>query len=235
MYKIENHQLQHSRAPELQHTTIAYTPTPNISPGKTIKPKAVVIHYTASSGLQNTVNYLCDTSAKASYHLLIDHNGDLHQIADFNRRAWHAGASEFFGLKDWNSFSIGIGLINRGTISADPRLAAAAAKQDTISLPHKHGLKPRDWERYPAEQLRTLTSVLYALCMHYPITMIVGHDDIAPRRKIDPGPAFYQLPIFLEIDWNKPPNIIQFCRMFRFSKQYDRANKPAPIRANAQA
>ena len=187
----------------------------------------MVIHYTASSGLQNTVNYLCSADTKASYHLLIDQNGDLHQIADFNRRAWHAGASEFFEKKDWNSFSIGIGLINPGKYSPRSTPPKPTFPPSALHLTHKHELTPAYWDTYPENQLRTLTYVLYALCMHYPITMIVGHDDIAPRRKIDPGPAFYELPIFLQIDWSKPPNIIQFCRMFRFSKEYQRAHSAA--------
>jgi AmpD protein len=101
---------------------------------------------------------------KVSPHLLIKRNGDVVQFVDFDKRAWHAGKSIFNKTPDCNNYSIGIEL--EGT--------------DNIA--------------YETQQYQALNQVLSALKHHYPITNIVGHCDIAPDRKTDPGSSF---------DWSK--------------------------------
>ena len=100
---------------------------------------------------------------KVSAHLLIQRSGDLVQFVDFGERAWHAGQSTYEGRSDCNDFSIGIEL--EGT----------------------------DDDPYTEAQYTALTAVTRALLAEYPAMhkdKIVGHCDIAPGRKTDPGPAF---------------------------------------------
>ncbi len=109
---------------------------------------------------------------KVSSHLLIDRQGSLLQFVAFSKKAWHAGVSEFKGQKECNDFSIGIEL--EGT--------------DTIP--------------YTEEQYLSLVKVTNCLLEHYPSISkdrIVGHKDIAPGRKTDPGNSF---------DWDKYRNLI---------------------------
>lgn len=103
------------------------------------------------------------TSLRVSSHLLIGRDGTVVQYVPFQMRAWHAGASSFAGRERCNDFSIGIEL--EGT----------------------------DDQPYEPQQYRTLAAVLQAVMAAYPhVTRerIVGHSDVAPGRKTDPGPAF---------------------------------------------
>ena len=100
---------------------------------------------------------------KVSSHLLIRRDGEVVQYVPFHQRAWHAGASNYCGRERCNDFSIGIEL--EGT-------------DDTA---------------YEAEQYRELASVILALFSAYPslsLERIVGHSDVAPGRKTDPGDSF---------------------------------------------
>lgn len=101
-------------------------------------------------------------SVRVSAHLVIGRRGDVYQAVDFNRRAWHAGVSSFEGRESCNDFSIGIELIG----------------------PEEGPFTDR--------QYQTLARICDALCRHYkiPSTHIVGHRDIAPERKVDPGADF---------------------------------------------
>jgi AmpD protein len=100
---------------------------------------------------------------KVSSHLLIRRDGEVVQYVPFSQRAWHAGMSNYQGRERCNDFSIGIEL--EGT----------------------------DDSPYEAEQYRELTQVLLALCAAYPslsLERLVGHSDVAPGRKTDPGDSF---------------------------------------------
>jgi len=104
---------------------------------------------------------------KVSAHLLIKRNGDLTQYVAFNQRAWHAGVSEFQGREKCNDYSIGIEL---------------------------EGVETQE---YTDEQYKQLNRIIKSLLNHYPSLSrqaIVGHSDIAPGRKTDPGNSF---------DWDK--------------------------------
>jgi AmpD protein len=101
---------------------------------------------------------------KVSAHFLIKRTGELIQFVSCHNRAWHAGESSWKGMSDCNDFSIGIEL--EGT----------------------------EIEPYEEIQYKVLLNLLVQLKKEYNITDIVGHSDIAPHRKTDPGPSF---------DWNK--------------------------------
>lgn len=97
---------------------------------------------------------------RVSAHFLIGRDGALTQFVTCARRSWHAGASSWQGRAGCNDFSIGVEL------------------EGSDDLP------------YAPAQYRVLASLARALCRRYPIVDLVGHSDIAPGRKTDPGPAF---------------------------------------------
>ena len=97
---------------------------------------------------------------RVSSHLLIERSGAVTQLVSFANKAYHAGASTFQGRASCNDFSIGI------------------------------ELEGCDFEPFEAAQYEALLPVLAALCHHYEIRAITGHEDIAPDRKTDPGHFF---------------------------------------------
>lgn len=97
---------------------------------------------------------------QVSAHFVIHRDGALEQYVSCDERAWHAGASSFFGRERCNDFSIGI------------------------------ELEGSDETAFEAAQYRTLAALVNALVAHYPIEALAGHADIAPGRKTDPGPHF---------------------------------------------
>lgn len=103
------------------------------------------------------------SSLRVSSHLVIGRDGAVTQYVSFNDRAWHAGKSMYQGREACNDFSVGVEL--EGT----------------------------DTQPYEAAQYTALAEVVAALCAAYPrlsASRLVGHSDIAPDRKTDPGPAF---------------------------------------------
>ncbi|MGQ0658276.1 MAG: 1,6-anhydro-N-acetylmuramyl-L-alanine amidase AmpD [Chromatiales bacterium] len=159
----------------------SYLPSPNCDdrpPGSAIE--LLVIHgislppgeFGSDSIDRLFTNRLCEDAhpyfrevaqLRISAHLLVRRDGSVTQYVPLNRRAWHAGASCFRGRERCNDFSIGIELEGANDIP------------------------------YTARQYRRLASIARLLVTHWPaitIDRIVGHSDIAPGRKTDPGPAF---------------------------------------------
>ncbi|MGF6756499.1 1,6-anhydro-N-acetylmuramyl-L-alanine amidase AmpD [Paraburkholderia sp. GAS42] len=97
---------------------------------------------------------------KVSAHFVIPRDGALEQYVSCEARAWHAGASNFFGRERCNDFSIGVELEGSDATAFEP------------------------------VQYRTLSALVRALVAHYPVEALAGHSDIAPGRKTDPGPHF---------------------------------------------
>lgn len=168
--------------------------TPNM--GGRMTPRLLVIHYTAGTTAEGAVRWLADPAARASAHLVIGRDGACHQMVPFNRCAWHAGRSRWGEITGLNSCSIGIELVNAGKLvrGANSRWLGVfkqpIAEDDVLVATHKNESQPAGWQRYPRAQLDTLVTIGRALCDAYGLAAIVGHDDIAPRRKVDPGPAF---------------------------------------------
>ena len=164
--------------------------------GERITPKLIVVHYTAGGSLDSSYRAL--DNAGLSAHILLGRDGELVQLVDFNRRAFHAGQSSWRGLGSLNSHSIGIEVCNYGWLlpRGDGNFVRAGqtpvfGPEEVIVATHKNG-SPRQagWEIYPAEQLEVLRALCRRLLDEYPsIREIVGHDDISPGRKQDPGPA----------------------------------------------
>lgn len=186
--KIIDHRLYHD-----DETPYPFRPSPNI--GGELNPDYLVMHYTAGRNAEQSVNWLTNRTAKASAHLVIGRDASITQLVEFNRVAWHAGRSQWQGLKGLNKYSIGIELDNTGplTRSGDQWLAwfgDAIAPESVIEAAHKFEDKAKGWQLYTPEQLFVALEVSGLLAEHYNLKDIIGHEDIAPRRKRDPGPAF---------------------------------------------
>jgi len=126
----------------------------------------VVLHYTGMETADAARERLCDAGAKVSAHYLIDEDGTLEQLVDEDRRAWHAGVASWHGASDINARSIGIELVNPG---------------------HEFG-----YRFFPEAQIAVLEALLKQIVGRYGIApdRVVGHADVAPARKSDPGELF---------------------------------------------
>ncbi|MBR9912862.1 MAG: N-acetylmuramoyl-L-alanine amidase [Gammaproteobacteria bacterium] len=174
-------------------TPVEFRRSPNQS--DTIKPEFLVIHYTAGRSASSSINWLTNKDARASAHLVIGQDGATTQLVAFNRKAWHAGSSRWAGREGLNSCSIGIELDNPGRLErrvngwcstwGDPVDPA-----NVIEARHKNGGAECGWHTYSGAQLETLQNIAVCLVNHYDLLDVIGHDDIAPGRKSDPGPAF---------------------------------------------
>lgn len=126
----------------------------------------LVIHYTGMQTCAEALEHLCDPGAMVSAHLVIDLDGTVHRLVAEGHRAWHAGKSYWRGISDVNSASIGIELVNPG---------------------HKFGYEP-----FPDPQIARLIEISEKIVAshHIPPAGVVGHSDVAPGRKADPGELF---------------------------------------------
>ena len=189
--KIRNHRLLQDDG-----SALPYRASPN--KGGALQARWLVMHYTAGRNAESSISWLASPQAKASAHLVIGRDGKITQLVPFNVVAWHAGASSWEGVSGLNHHSIGIELDNVGRLDhiagqwvsplkivvPDDQVRVAKHKNDAPGLP------PSGWQTYTAEQIDAAFSVAQALIAHYALRDIIGHDDIAPGRKSDPGPDF---------------------------------------------
>jgi len=142
--------------------------SPNYSKNvrKAHKVKYLILHYTGMQSKRASIGRLKSSRHKVSCHYLIDRNGTLIQMVDENKIAWHAGKSKWKNIINLNEVSLGIELVNRG---------------------HELG-----YEKYTNKQINKLIKLCRHLKKKYKIKIssILGHSDIAPLRKIDPGEKF---------------------------------------------
>ena len=189
MFAVKNHILLKDGKP------VAQKPTPNRG-GKMV-PQYLVMHFTGSGSTDSAINWLCDKRAVASAHLVVSPQGEVTQLAPFNLVTWHAGKSFYAGRAGFNSFSIGIELVNPGQLAKRgdgafvERLGGKVVPaREVIIAAHKQGGGEVPWAIYPEEQISAAIAIGQALNAAYKFIEVVGHDEIAPRRKSDPGPAF---------------------------------------------
>tara|TARA_B100001540_G_scaffold268007_1_gene249819 strand:+ start:1083 stop:1814 length:732 start_codon:yes stop_codon:yes gene_type:complete len=128
--------------------------------------KYIILHYTAMTDCFEAIEYLCKKSNKVSSHFLISKTGKIYHLVDIKNRAWHAGKSYWGGIKDLNSSSIGIEIDNSGHFN--------------------------NFEKYTKLQIKSLSNLLKKLKkeLNIPSHNILGHSDISPFRKNDPGEKF---------------------------------------------
>lgn len=149
----------------------AGTVRPHPSPNHDARPvdaaiEMLVLHYTGMRNRDAALARLCDPEAKVSAHYLIDEDGTIVTLVPEARRAWHAGVSFWRGRRDVNGCSIGIELVNPG---------------------HEFGYRP-----FAEAQMAALEALAAELLARHPIPAVgvVGHSDVAPTRKTDPGELF---------------------------------------------
>lgn len=189
--KIRNHRLYDDAG-----NAVTYQASPN--KGGALDPRWLVMHYTAGRNAGSSINWLINPQAKASAHLVIGRDGVITQLVPFNVVAWHAGASSWQGVNGLNQASIGIELDNVGRLE---HIAGQWVSPLKIVVPDdqvrvaRHRNDPPDaapsgWQTYTEVQIEAAFAVAQALVAHYGLEDIIGHEDIAPGRKSDPGPDF---------------------------------------------
>ena len=126
----------------------------------------IVLHYTGMKTGAEALDRLADADAKVSAHYVVSDDGQITQMVMEDKRAWHAGKSHWRGVSDINSASIGIEIVNPG---------------------HEWGYVP-----FPDPQVASVVRLVHQIKDRYAITRgnVVGHSDIAPTRKQDPGELF---------------------------------------------
>lgn len=160
------------------------------------QPDTIIIHYTAGKSAESSAKYLSKDNIKASAHIVVARDGRIIQLLPFDTIAWHAGKSAYKGRSGYNKFSIGIEIDNAGilTQTGDEYISWFGKKypaKDVIKATHRNENKDRYWHTYTEEQIKAVEDLCESLLDSYPnIQHILGHEEIAPGRKTDPGPAF---------------------------------------------
>ena len=128
--------------------------------------KIIIIHYTGMQSESESLSRLCNPKSKVSSHFVISQNGRVYRLVQDNQIAWHAGRSCWGKYKNLNKNSIGIELVNKG---------------------HKFG-----YTNFKKKQLLSLIKICKSLIKKYKIKKknVIGHSDVSPLRKIDPGEKF---------------------------------------------
>jgi N-acetylmuramoyl-L-alanine amidase len=141
------------------------TPSPNFDV-RTLPVTMIVLHYTGMQDAAEAIHRLTDPEAKVSSHYLVAEDGQVMHLVDEANRAWHAGRSRWREIDDVNSASVGIEIVNPG---------------------HEFGYRP-----FPEAQIEALIPLVADIKDRHAITRgnVVGHSDIAPTRKQDPGELF---------------------------------------------
>lgn len=147
--------------------TLIDTPSPNHdarTPGVPVD--ILVLHYTGMQSAAAALQRLCDPAAEVSSHYLIEEDGRVHRLVPEDRRAWHAGVSSWGRETNINARSVGIELVNPG---------------------HDWGYRP-----FPEAQMLALEVLATGIVARHgiPAPRILGHSDVAPQRKQDPGELF---------------------------------------------
>lgn len=131
-----------------------------------LSPDMVVLHYTGMDSAEAAIIRLCDPAAEVSAHYVISEFGVVTPLVPEDARAWHAGAGAWGQVQDVNSHSIGIELANAGPLTGFPP--------------------------FPEPQMAALETLLAGILRRHaiPPERVIGHSDMAPGRKADPGPKF---------------------------------------------
>jgi N-acetylmuramoyl-L-alanine amidase len=194
IFKLTNMKVANHLLFDNNNKQFDFKPTPNR--GRSYTPQYLIMHYTAATEAKGSISWFLNKKAEASAHLLIDRDGSITQFAPFNVVCWHAGDSRWNGLVGMNKFSIGIELVNGGRLQrsgaswicvVDKR---AVPDNEVIIARHKNEHTENGWHAYTDVQLQVAAEIAALLVKQYVLKDVLGHDDISPFRKSDPGPAF---------------------------------------------
>lgn len=141
-------------------------PSPNFNSRDGHAVDMLVLHYTGMKSGANALDRMCDPTAEVSAHYMVEEDGRIFQLVDEGMRAWHAGKSFWRGNNNINQRSIGIEMVNPG---------------------HEYGYRP-----FPEVQMQSVIWLCKAILSRHaiPARNVVGHSDVAPARKEDPGELF---------------------------------------------
>ena len=141
------------------------TPSPNFD-DRMLPISMIVLHYTGMQDADSAIRRLADPEARVSAHYVVAEDGTVVRMVAEEKRAWHAGKSHWRTIDDVNSASVGIEIVNPG---------------------HEWGYRP-----FPDEQIASVIQLVHGIKDRYQISRgnIVGHSDVAPARKRDPGELF---------------------------------------------
>jgi N-acetylmuramoyl-L-alanine amidase len=146
---------------------IVGTPSPNFDARPDgARPELLVLHYTDTVDIAETLSYLLDPKREVSAHYLIGEDGVVHRLVPEDKRAWHAGRACWRGLRDVNARSIGVEIQNPG---------------------HRRG-----YREFPSAQIDAVLALGLEIAARHGIAArdVLGHSDVAPSRKKDPGELF---------------------------------------------
>jgi N-acetylmuramoyl-L-alanine amidase len=140
--------------------------SPNHDERRLGPPDMLILHYTGMTTAQAALDRLCDPAARVSSHYVVEEDGAVWRLVPEERRAWHAGESGWLGRRDINAHSIGIEIVNPG---------------------HEFGYRP-----FPGAQIDAVASLCRDIFTRWtiPARLVLGHSDVAPHRKQDPGELF---------------------------------------------
>ena len=126
----------------------------------------LLLHYTGMATAEAALDRLCEAAAKVSAHYMVDEDGTVYALVPEVRRAWHAGQSRWAGASDINGRSVGVEIVNPG---------------------HEFGYRP-----FPEAQMEAVADLAREIVARHaiPPARVLGHSDVAPRRKQDPGELF---------------------------------------------
>jgi N-acetylmuramoyl-L-alanine amidase len=146
--------------------TLVERPSPNHDDRGGVAVDMLVLHYTGMPSAEAALSRLCNPTAKVSAHYTVDEDGNVYAMVPEDRRAWHAGISYWASARDINAHSIGIELINPG---------------------HEFGYRP-----FAELQITSLIALSREILARHaiPAWRVLGHSDVAPMRKDDPGELF---------------------------------------------
>ncbi len=158
-------------------------------------PDTIIFHFTNMDSVEEALQRLSDPAAQVSAHLVIARDGSITQLVPFNTIAWHAGRSAYMGRSGFNKYAIGIEIDNAGRLTKEgqsykSQFGKLYLEADVMTALHPNESGPSYWHRYTEKQISVVADICLTLSDTYGITTILGHEEVAPQRKDDPGPAF---------------------------------------------
>ena len=183
---------------------VEYVEATSYGKNKLIVPDTIIIHYTAGPSGPATVRYFSRSNAKLSAHIVAHEDGKITQMVPFDRKGYHAGRSQYDGRTGFNAFSIGIEISNPGYLVKNPKgdgfvtwwekkKSNPKTVDPSMVFEGKHRnsvTTAKYWFKYTQEQIDAVTETCKAIAAMYDIKYVLGHEEIAPGRKTDPGPAY---------------------------------------------
>jgi len=147
---------------------IIQSPSPNFDE-RTLPISLLILHYTGMVTGEAALERMCEPDAEVSAHYMVEEDGRIFQLVEEDKRAWHAGVSEWQGETNINSNSMGIEIVNGG---------------------HDHPNEDGSLPDFPDVQINAVIALSKDIMKRHGELTVLGHSDIAPARKIDPGENF---------------------------------------------